>query len=172
MTAQCLKDVADLFLFAEQNDQGIDMALMYYGKAMEVLEKLGTHEQKESILILKNYGICLKKKGNFEEAKELLLKAELVCERELEKDHTWKFMVKIQLGLLYHEMIACKQENDGFVREDLLSKMEASMKEGLDMYYKRNTDGQKSINHKLKMRISEVLNSYPEKFPEDLYPRD
>ena len=171
MTAQCLKDVADFFLFAEQNDQGIDMALMYYGKAMEVLEKLGTHEQKESILTLKNYGICLKKKGNFEEAKEMLLKAELVCERELEKDHTWKFMVKIQLGLLYHEM-ADKQENEESVREELLSKMEASMKEGLDMCYKRNTDGQKSINHNLKIRIWEVLNSYPERFPEDVYLRD
>ena len=78
MTAQCLKDFADFFLFAVQNDQGLDMALKYYGKAMEVMEKLGTHEQKESILTLKNYGICQMKKRNFEEAEEQLLKAEIV----------------------------------------------------------------------------------------------
>ncbi|XP_068747826.1 uncharacterized protein [Montipora capricornis] len=172
MTALCLKDFADFVFIAEKSDQGLDKALSYYRKAMEVMEKLGKHKQKESILTLKNYGICHKEKGNFEEAEKRLLKAELVCERELQEDHTWKVMVKIQLGLLCHEMIACKQENDAFVREDLLSKMEASMKEGLDMYYKRNTDGQKSINHKLKMRIRKVFNSHPERFPEDLYPRD
>ncbi|XP_068748799.1 uncharacterized protein [Montipora capricornis] len=170
MTAQCLKDFADFFLFAVQNDQGLDMALKYYGKAMEVMEKLGTHEQKESILTLKNYGGCLIKKGNFEEAENLLLKAELVCERELENaDHTWKVMVKTHLGLLYHEM-ADKQENKACVTEELLSKMEASMKEGLDMCYRLNS-GQKSINHLgNKSSIWIVLTSYPERFPKDLYP--
>ena len=170
MTAQCLKDIAD-FDFAKKSDQRLDKALEYYGKAMGVMERLGTHEQKESILILKNSGICQKEKSNFEEAKELLLKAELVCERELEKDHTWKVMVKTELGLLYHE-IANKQENEESVREELLSKMEASMKEGLDMCYKLN-NGQKSINHlSSKKSIRKVLSLYPERFPEDAYPRE
>ncbi|XP_068747827.1 uncharacterized protein [Montipora capricornis] len=169
MTAQCLKDFADFVFFAEQSDQGIDKALKYYGNAMEVMEKLGTHEQKESILTLKNYGICHMRKGKFEEAEKLLLKAELVCERELENaDHTWKVMVKTHLGLLYYE-IADKRENEESVREELLNKMEVSMKEGLDMCYKLN----ESINDLgNKNEIWKVLNSYPEKFPEDLYPRD
>ena len=172
MTALCLKDFADFaFGLAKQSDQKLDKALEYYEKAMEVMEKLGTHEQKESILTLKNYGSCHMKKGNFEEAEKLLLKAELVCERELEKDHTWKVTVKTQLGLLYHE-IANKQENEESVREELLSKMEASMKEGLDMCYKLN-NGQKSINRLgSKKVIWKVLNSYPERFPEDAYPRE
>ena len=190
MTAQCLKDFADFVFFAEKSDQGVvnrgrdisDISdtslsckhityktLEYYGKAMGVMEKLGTHEQKESILTLKNYGGCLMEKGNLEEAEKLLLKAELVCERELEKDHTWKVMVKTQLGLLYHEM-ADKQENEESVREELLSKMEASMKEGLDMCYKLN-DGQKSINRLgSKKLIWKVLSLYPKRFPEDSYP--
>ncbi|XP_068747033.1 nephrocystin-3-like [Montipora capricornis] len=133
MTAQCLKDFADFVFLSEKSDQGLDKALEYYEKAMEVMEMLGAHEQKESILTLKNYGICHVKKGNFEEAEKLLLKAELVCERELENaDHTRKVMVKTHLGLLYHEM-AEKQENEASVREGLLNKMDASTKKGLDM---------------------------------------
>ena len=172
MTALCLKDFADFaFGFAKQSDQQLDKALDYYEKAMGVMEKLGTHEQKESILTLKNYGGCLMEKGNFEEAEKLLLKAELVCERELEKEHTWKVMVKTQLGLLYHEM-ADKQENEESIREELLSKMEASMKEGLDMCYKLN-NGQKSINNLgSKKLIWKVLSLYPKRFPEDSYPRE
>ena len=169
MTALCLKEFADFFFLAEQSDQGVDKALKFYGNAMEVMEKLGTHEQKESILTLKNYGICHMRKGNFEEAGKLLLKAELVCERELENaDHTWKVMVKTHLGLLYYEM-ADKRENEESVREELLNKTEVSMKEGLDMCYKLN----KSINALgNKNEIWKVLNSYPERCPEDLYPRD
>ncbi|XP_068680250.1 uncharacterized protein [Montipora foliosa] len=171
MTAQCLKDFADLVFLAEKSDQGLDKALKYYEKAMGVMEKLGTHEQKESILTLKNYGGCLMEKGNFEEAEKYRLKAQLVCERELEKEHTWKVMVKTQLGLLYHEM-ADKQENEEYVREELLSKMEASMKEGLDMCYKLN-NGQKSINRLgSKKLIWKVLSLYPKRFPEDSYPRE
>ncbi|XP_068679952.1 uncharacterized protein [Montipora foliosa] len=171
MTAQCLKDYADFVFLAEKSDQGLDKALKYYEKAMGVMEKLGKHEQKESILTLKNYGICHMRKGNFEEAEKLLLKAELVCERELEKDHTWKVTVKTQLGLLYHVM-ADKQENEESVREELLSKMEASMKEGLDMRYKLN-NGQKSINNLgTKKLIWKVLSLYPKRFPEDSYPRE
>ncbi|XP_068752483.1 uncharacterized protein [Montipora capricornis] len=169
MTAQCLKDFADFVFVAEKSDQGLDKALKYYGKAMRVMEKLGTHEQKESILTLKNYGSCHRKKGNFEEAKKQLLEAERVCERELENDHTWKVMVKTEMGLLYHEM-ADKQENKASVKEKLLTKMEASMKEGLDMCYRLN-NGQKSINHLgNKAFIRNVLTSYPERFPKDLYP--
>ncbi|XP_068747833.1 nephrocystin-3-like [Montipora capricornis] len=170
MTARCLKEFADfVFSFAEQSDQGLDKALNYYRKAMRVMEKLGTHEQKESILTLKNYGNCHMEKGNFQEAEKMLLKAERVCERELENDHTWKVMVKTALGLLYHEM-ADKQENKASVTEELLTKMEASMKEGLDMCYRLN-NGQKSINHLgNKAFIRNVLTSYPERFPKDLYP--
>lgn len=171
MTAQCLKDFADFVFFGKRIDRiRLDKASGYYKRAIKVLEKLGTQDQKESILTLKNYGICLMRKGNFEEAKRLLLSAELICERELEKDHMWKVMVKTQLALLYFK-VASKRGKAVSIKEELLNKMEASMKEGLDMCY-RLTDGDKSVNHLgNKKFIWEVLNFFPKRFPEKKYPR-
>ena len=54
---------------------------------MTVLKKRETHNQKESVLTLKNYGNCHVKKGHFKEAKMLLLEANLVCDSEIERDH-------------------------------------------------------------------------------------
>ena len=168
MTALCLKDLADFFLFIEGTDQGLEKALNYYQKAMDVMEKLGTRNQKESILTLKNYGICHEKKGNFEEAEKMLKEADITCDSEIEGDHTWKVTVKNQLALFYHN-VATKQENEEHVREDLLSKMEELMKEGLDMSYRLNM-GVKQIDH---LRNSEailaILKKYPKRFPKELY---
>ena len=65
------------------------------------MEKLGMGGHKESILTLKNYGLCHEQKGNFEEAINLLLKAKRVADIELEDDHKWKVMIETQLALLY-----------------------------------------------------------------------
>jgi len=54
MTAQCLKDFADL-LFFSGNKTELDRALSYYQKALEMMKKLGMDGHKESILTLKNY---------------------------------------------------------------------------------------------------------------------
>ena len=168
MTAQCLKELADFYFVIEKTDEGLEKALNYYKEAMEVMEKLGTRNQKESILILKNYGSCHKAKGNFEEAKMLLLEANLVCDNAIEGDHRWKVIVKTELALSYHEL-ASKQENEGGDREELLSKMEEFMKEGLDMCYRLN-DNKKSIsdlgNRKLIVR---VLNKYRRRFEREKY---
>ena len=168
MTALCLKDLADFYFFTKKAGKGLEKALNYYKEAMEVMEKLGTRNQKESILTLKNYGSCHKEKGNFEEAKILLLEANLVCDREIEGDHKWKVIAKTELALFYHE-IANRQENEGDDREELLSKMEEFMKEGLDMCYRLN-DNKKSIsdlgNRKL---IVKVLNKYPGRFEREAY---
>ncbi|XP_015759970.1 PREDICTED: uncharacterized protein LOC107339224 [Acropora digitifera] len=168
MTALCLKDLADLFLFVEDTDQGLEKALNYYRKAMDVMEKLGTRNQKESILTLKNFGICHEKKGNFEEAEKLLKEAEITCDSEIKEDHTWKVIVKNQLALFYHN-VAAKQANEGHVREDQLSKMEESLKEGLDMCYRLNK-GKKKIDHlPNKESILTILKKYPKRFPKELY---
>ena len=82
----------------------------YYKEAIEVMEKLGTRNQKGSILTLKNYGICHERKGNFKKAKLLLVEANLVCDSEIEEDHRWKVIVKTELALFYDE-IANRQEN-------------------------------------------------------------
>ena len=79
-------------------------------------------------------------------------------------------MVKTQLALLYFK-VASKRGKAVSIKEELLNKMEASMKEGLDMCY-RLTDGDKSVNHLgNKKFIWEVLNFFPKRFPEKKYPR-
>ena len=168
MTALCLKELADFYFLTEKTDEGLEKALNYYKEAIEVMDKLGTRNQKESILTLKNYGICHRRKGNFEEAKMLLLEANQVCNSEIEGDHRWKAFVKTELALFYH-VIANRQENEGDDREELLSKMEEFMKEGLDMCYRLN-DNKKSIsNLGNRKEIVKVLNKYPGRFEREKY---
>ena len=168
MTALCLKELADFYFLTEKTNEGLEKALNYYKKAMEVMDKLGMRNQKESILTLKNYGSCHNAKGNFEEAKMLLLEANLVCDNEIEGEHRWKVIVKTELALLYHE-IASRQENDGGDREELLSKMEEFMKEGLDMCFRLN-DNKKSISGLgNRKQIVKVLNNYPGRFKRENY---
>ena len=168
MTALCLKDLADFYFFTKKAGKGLEKALNYYKEAMEVMEKLETRNQKESILTLKNYGICHERKGNFEEAKMLLLEANHVCDNEIEGDYKWKCLVKTDLALFYHE-IANRQENEGDDREELLSKMEEFMKEGLDMCYRLN-DNKKSISDLgNRKEIVKVLNKYPSRFEREKY---
>ena len=168
MTALCLKDLGDFYLFTEKTGEGLEKALDYYKEAMEVMEKLGTRNQKESILTLKNYGSCHEKKGNFEKAKMLLLEANLVCDGEIEGDHRWKVIVKTALAHSYHE-IARRQENEGGDREELLSKMEEFMKEGLEMWYRLN-DNKKSINRLgNRKQIAEVLKMHPGRFERETH---
>ena len=168
MTAVCLKELADFYFLTEKTGEGLEKALNYFKEAMEVMEKLGTRNQKESILTLKNYGICHRRKGNFEEAKTLLLEAKQVCNSEIDGDHRWKAFVKTELALFYHE-IANKQENEGDDTEELLSKMEEFMKEGLDMCYRLN-DNKKSISDLgNRKEIIEVLKKYPGRFEREKY---
>ena len=61
------------------------------------------------------------------------------------------------------------QENEGDDREELLSKMEEFMKEGLDMCYRLN-DNKKSISDLgNRKEIVEVLNKYPTRFEKEKY---
>ena len=172
MTALSLKDLGDFFLqlymLAEKTDERLGKALNYYKEAMEVMEKLGTRNQKESILILLNYGICHNYKGNFEEAERLLLEANRVCDSEIDGDHKWKVNVKTRLSYLYNE-IASRQVNEGYDGEEVLGKMEEFMKEGLDMWYRLN-DNKKSIKRlNNRKQIVKVLNMHPERFERESY---
>ena len=155
MTAQCLKDFADFMFFSEsKTERGLEKALSHYQKALVMMEKLEMDGHKESILTLKNYGVCHKNKGNFEEARNLLEKAERVAERELDEDHMWKVMVKSEQALLYEE-------------EGKKDQMEVVMKEGLGMLYRLGQTIEQLGN---KHGIRETLNRYPELFPKEQYP--
>ena len=150
MTAVCLKHFADFHVFENETE-----ALSYYQQALEMLKKLGLDGRKESILTLKNYGICHKNKGNFEEARNLLEKAERVAERELDEDHMWKVRVKTEQALLYEE-------------EGNFDQMEKAMKEGLKMLYRL---GQTLERLGSKHQIRKILKDNPQLFPEEQYPR-
>ena len=155
MTAQCLKDIADFLFF--QNTPDLDKTLAFYKMAMEMMERLRMSEKKESILLLKNYGICQMRKDNVEEAKILLQRAENVAEKELEEEHMWKVMVKTQQAILHDKM-------------ESVEEMEAAMREGLEMCY-RITEERSFKRLKNRNVICEVLNRYPERFPQEEYPR-
>lgn len=135
----------------------MDDPLKLYKMAMEVLEKLGVDDHKESILTLRTYISCHMANGDFEEAMKLFQRAERVAERELDKDHRWKVMIKTEKALLYYEL----------GREE---EMEVSLKHGLDMHYR--IVGNPSINGlRNKQSIRKVPITYPEMFPEEDYPR-
>ena len=164
MTALCLRQLGDFFYVNGKTDQ----ALNYYKEAIEVIRKLGTRNQKESILLLKNYGGCHEKEGNFKEAETLFLEANLVCDSEIEEDHKWKVNVKTELALLYYETARSK-ETEGDNKEELLSKMEKLMKEGLDMCYRLNNNKKSISRLGNKTRIVKVLNSYSQRFERESY---
>ena len=157
MTAQCYKDIADFLFTSDETESYLDVTLACYQKAFGMMRELETDDQKESILLLKNYGKCQIKNGNFERGEKLLLKAESIAKRELEENHRWKVLVKTEQAVFYKRAVRIKE-------------MEAAMKEGLEMHYKiaekRTLDGLGN-----KHDIREVLNCYPELFPQEQYPR-
>ena len=111
-----------------------------------MMKKLGMDGHRERILTLKNYGICYKKQGNLEEARNLLEKAERVAERELDEDHMWKVMVKTEQALLYDE----EGKND---------QMEVAMKAGLEMCYRLGQTAEQLGNKHL---IRKILKDNPQ----------
>ena len=143
MTAQGHKAIADFF-FVRGTDMNstdenkvlyIDKSSEHYKEALTLMEKLGMGGHKESILTLKNYGLCHKEKRNFEDAISLLLKAKGVAGIELEDDHKWNVMIETQLALLY----------------DCVGRTEEAkevMKKGLEM------------NKRLKRYLSQLANKF------------
>ena len=157
MTAQCYKDIADFLFASDETESYLDVTLAYYEMAFDMMRELKTDDQKESILMLKNCGKCQIKNGNFEKGEKLLLKAGSIAERELEENHRWKVLVKTEQAVFYKKAAR-------------IQEMEAALKEGLEMHYKiaekRTLDGLGN-----KRVIREVLNCYPELFPQEQYPR-
>ena len=119
MTALCPKQLADLLLHSKNNTE----ALSYYQQALKMMKKLGVDGHKESIMTLKNCGVCHRRQGNLEETKNQLEKAERVAERELDEHHMWKVMVTTEQAIMYEE-------------EGETDQMVVAMTEGLQMLYR------------------------------------
>ena len=154
MTAQSLKDIADLYFSQAQGETELDKSLAHYAEATEMLESLGMIESKQSILTLKNFGMCYMKDGNLKKALDLLTKADMVAEKELEADHKWKVWIKNALGVLHHK--EGKKEAKAIMREGLL--MGRKLKLPID---------EMGVH---KNEILEFINRYPETFPEEEFP--
>ena len=118
-TVHALKEMAD-FYFSDPTENELEKALTYYKRALEMMKQLGMENNKAIIMILKNYGVLLKEKGNFQEGTKCLERAYFVADRELKPDYMWKVMIKTHLALLH--------EKNG-KEEDAI----ASMQEALEM---------------------------------------
>ena len=157
MTAQSLKAIADLYFFIGRTETNqLDIGLAHYEGAIKIVDDLGMGGSKESILILKNFGICHLAKNNFEEAKKLLMKAEQVSERELEGNHPWKISIKTELAILHEKM----------GNQDQAKRV---MLEGLRMGKRSNLPIDKMGN---KIKIRQFIDRYPMTFTEEEFPRE
>ncbi|PFX12529.1 E3 ubiquitin-protein ligase DZIP3 [Stylophora pistillata] len=98
------KGIADFYFgrfFSRKENTDMEKCFEHYEAALTLMSNLGVGDHKESILTLKNYGVCWKNKGNYQEAISILTKAKQVVDIELEEDHKWKVMIETQLALVY-----------------------------------------------------------------------
>ncbi len=145
MTAQCHKAIADFHLFrGNTTDKG--KSFQHYEEALTMMEKLGVGGHKESILTLKNYGLCHESSENYQEAINFLAKAKQVAEIELEDDHKWKVMIETQLALL-HLKVGRVEEAKHFMKKGL--KMCNRLEQPIEILANRN-------------EIKLFLNRYPD----------
>ena len=155
-TVNALKEIGDFFL-SNETEENLEKAFMYYKQAEQMMHDMGMENNPQNILILKNYGVCVMKGGNFPEAMEYLERALLVAERELEADHMWKVMIKSSLSLA-HEKIGNVDD------------AKVLMKEALTMCY-RLENQIKILGERNSGDVLEFLNRHKKEFPEAEFPR-
>ena len=155
-TVHALKEMAD-FYFSGLTDADLEKALTHYKKALDMMKQLGMENNNANILIMKNYGICSWKRGNFDEGTKYLEQAFLVAERELRPDHWWKVLIKTSLALL-------QEENEKIEDAKVL------MQEGLEMCY-RLEETIKSLGKSPSNDVISFLNRHEEDFPKTKFPR-
>ena len=155
-TVHALKEMAD-FYFSDPTENDLEKALTYYNLALDMMKQLGMESNKANIMILKNYGICFRRKGNFQEGTKYLERAYFVADRELLPDHNWKVLIKTHLALLHEE--------NGKEEEAIVS-----MREALEMCNRLK----KPINrlgNKHSNDVISFLNHHEEYFPQSKFPR-
>ena len=155
-TVHALKEMAD-FYFSDPTENELEKALTYYKRALEMMKQLGMENNKAIIMILKNYGVLLKEKGNFQEGTKCLERGYFVADRELKPDHMWKVMIKTHLALLH--------EKNG-KEEDAI----ASMQEALEMCNRLNKPV-KYLGNKHRNDVTSFLKRHKEYFPQSKFPR-
>ena len=155
MTAQCHKAIADFYFgpsFYRRDNTDMEKCFEHYGAALTLMRNLGVGDHKESILTLKNYGVCCKNKGNFQEAISVLTKSKEVADIELEEDHKWKVMIETHLALVY-DCTGNAEKAEKIMRKAL--NMNQRLKQSIDMLAN-------------KREILEFLRRHPQVYQEPL----
>ena len=155
-TVHALKEMAD-FYFSDPTENDLEKALTYYKKALDMMKQLGMENNKANIIIMKNYGICFGKKGNFQEGTKYLERAYFVADRELLPYHNWKVLIKTHLALLH--------EKNGKEEEVILS-----MQEALEMCNRLKKPIHR-LGNKHSNDVISFLNRHEEYFPQSKFPR-
>ena len=155
-TVHALKEMAD-FYFSDPTENDLEKALTYYNLALDMMKQLGMENNKANIMILKNYGICFRRKGNFQEGTKYLERAYFVADRELLPDHNWKVLIKTHLALLHEE--------NGKEEEAIVS-----MREALEMCNRLKKPINK-LGNKHSNDVISFLNRHEEYFPQSKFPR-
>ena len=155
-TVHALKEMAD-FYFSDPTENDLEKALTYYKKALDMMKQLGMENNKANIMIMKNYGICFGKKGNFQEGTKYLERAYFVADRELLPYHNWKVLIKTHLALLL--------EKNGKEEEAILS-----MQEALEMCNRLKKPVHR-LGNKHSNDVISFLNRHEEYFPQSKFPR-
>ena len=155
-TVHALKEMAD-FYFSDPTENDLEKALTYYKKALDMMKQLGMENNKANIMIMKNYGICFGKKGNFQEGTKYLERAYFVADRELLPYHNWKVLIKTHLALLH--------EKNGKEEEAILS-----MQEALEMCNRLKKPIHR-LGNKHSNDVISFLNRHEEYFPQSKFPR-
>ena len=145
MTVHALKETGDFFLNFD-----LERAFTLYKEAEEMAKQIAMDNSKEITHLLKNYGSCEMKRGNYAEAKEKLERAMHVAMREFDADHIWKVKIKTAQAFLLEEM-------------EQLKKSKQLMREALEMCSRLRFPFLKLPN---SVYISDFLKRYPKDFPE------
>ncbi|XP_044177098.1 uncharacterized protein LOC122959689 [Acropora millepora] len=145
MTVHALKETDDFFLNFD-----LERAFTLYKEAEEMAKQIAMDNSKEITHLLKNYGSCEMKRGNYAEAKEKLERAMHVAMREFDADHIWKVKIKTAQAFLLEEM-------------EQLQKSKQLMREAIEMCSRLRFPFLKLPN---SVYISDFLKRYPKDFPE------
>ena len=129
LTAHGHKAIADVYFApGHGRETNLNMAIFHYEIALAMMKKCGMGGNKESLMALKNYAVCHRRRGNFEDAVGILEKAKQIADVELEDDHRWKVMIDTARAVLYDDRGSVEQ-----AKAIMKKALEMCQRLGLDM---------------------------------------
>ncbi|XP_068731769.1 uncharacterized protein [Montipora capricornis] len=115
-TAFAHKDLADFCLLQKK----LEEAKHHYHKAISILKAVEVLDQKESIPVYENFGICHQKSQNFDESRRMFEKGIEIADSTIEGNHECKVEIKTRLALLLDEGFPLEIATAGKICEEVL----------------------------------------------------